>query len=171
MRDYKRMSVYVLLERLLCDVFQAVRVLPPSEQPVLGREMRQAISRSMFSLVHGAMTKNSETFLPYLEESHAFSEEFGQYLRICRMWNLLPPAELELLTQRQESCSRLLLQMRRTILLSEEERRVEKEGGVWVSAVADCASENLPAVNEAVLSEPKRRPLRPKKTRVIVTEV
>ncbi len=137
MQNYKKLSVYHLLEQLTVEAYAAARDLPVDERDLIGTPMLTAVTRSMTRVVHGAMARNNESRLPYIEEAHALSEEVGQHLRMCRRMRLLTQSEVDILTQRQESCTRLLLQWRQTILLAEADRLAAGSNEPWPLAVAE----------------------------------
>ena len=94
----------------------------------------KATTRATTSVIHGCLSRNAAARLPYVEQAHALCEEIAQHLRMTQRLGLLDPESMNLLMQRQQSCSRLLLQWRQTLVLTEEERGVETAGEPWVVA-------------------------------------
>lgn len=134
MRDYRRSSVYHLLDQLAIELYAITRELPPNERSLLGYPMLQAATGATSAVIHGCLSRNPSTRLPYIERSHALVEELGQHLRIALRLKLLDDDDAKLLTQRQQSCARLLLQWRQTIVLNEEQPAVESDSDVWAVA-------------------------------------
>lgn len=144
MRDYKRVSVYHLLDQLVGDIYDLTRTLPAGDRAVVGVPMVQAATRATTAVIHGCLSKNAATLLPYIEEAHALTEEIGQHLRVLQRHNLADERTLELLAQRHQSCNKLLLQWRHTLLLA----GVDDEEPSWL-------------VNDADPELPKRKLRRP----------
>lgn len=125
MRDYKRVSVYHLLDQLVLEVYDVTRAMPVNDRTLIGVPMLQAATRATTAVIHGCLSRNAVTLLPYVEEAHALTEEIGQHLRMMQRLNLADERALDLLGQRHQSCARLLLQWRQTLMLSED------DGGSW----------------------------------------
>ena len=133
MRDYKRVSVYHLLDQLELDAYAAVRDLPASERGLVGMPLFQATTQATAAVIHGCMSRNCVTLLPYIEKAHALIEESGQHLRLMQRTNALDEAALAVLFQRQQSCARLLLQWRHTLLMNQERNELDDDGA-WMVA-------------------------------------
>lgn len=125
MRDYKRVSVYHLLDQLVLEVYDVTRGMPVNDRALIGTPMLQAATRATTAIIHGCLSRNATTLLPYIEKAHALTEELGQHLRMLQRLNLADEAALELLGQRHQSCIRLLLQWRQTLMLNED------DGSAW----------------------------------------
>jgi hypothetical protein len=129
MFDYRKSSVYHLLDQLTIELYAATRELPPSERSLLGYPILQAATGATAAVIHGCLTRNALTRLPYIERAHGLVEELGQHLRLGQKLKLLPDAGH--LLQRQQSCSRLLLQWRQTLVLNEEQGTLQGDPDVW----------------------------------------
>lgn len=153
MRDYKRSSVYHLLDQLTIELYTVIRELPPNERSLLGYPMLQAANGATTAVIHGCLTRNPGGRLPYVERAHTLVEELGQHLRVAQRLNLIPMPEVARLSQRQQSCSRLLLQWRQTLVLNEDPL-----GSIDEDAEAWAVAEEPPAkANKAEKSRPGKK--------------
>lgn len=134
MRDYRRMSVYHLLDQLVLDAYEAVRALPANERSLVGTQLLQSTSQATTAVIHGCLSRNRTTLLPYVERAHALMEEAGQHLRILQRTNAIEEACLTLLYQRQQSCVRLLLQWRETLVLHLDPECIDEPDDPWTVA-------------------------------------
>jgi hypothetical protein len=133
MRDYKRLTVYHLLDQLILDAYEAMRTLPPNERCLTGTPLLQAFVQAIAAVIHGSLARNQAARLPYVEKAHAHAEEAGQHLRMLQRLGLIGDEPLAVLNQRQQACVRLLLQWRQTIFLNLEQQ-IDDDEDVWTIA-------------------------------------
>ncbi len=152
MRNHRRVEAFILLSQLTNEVFDAVRALPACERPVMGQGMQAAVTEAVASIVRGCATRNSGTFIPYLEAALGHTEMLGVFLRQCRRMRLLDETPLDFLLQRQETASRVVQRLLQRQVLKVEQARTIGAEDEFEWPTDDDEEEDL-RVNE----EPPRR--------------
>lgn len=82
-RDYTKLHVFKLADRLVLDVYIQTRKLPDSERYGLQSQLRRAAVSVPTNIVEGSVRQTERGYLKYLETSLGSACEARYLLRLC----------------------------------------------------------------------------------------